>query len=90
MNIVDYEKTIYNPIIKKNAKGFIDEIEMKRFKLDCYEGEVFKGMQYRPDLVAYYYLNDPNKAWIITYVNEFQNGVKDYVLGRKLKIPRGV
>ena len=45
-------------------------------------------MEYRPDLVADYYLGDSSLSWLITYVNNFFNGIKDYKVGTKIKIPK--
>lgn len=83
--ITDLQPKIYNSIIKDEGKGFanFETIDDASYSI----GYVLKGMEYRPDLVAGYYLNDPGKAWMITYLNNFINGAEDYILGRKLKIP---
>ena len=46
-------------------------------------------MEYRPDLIAKEFLNDPSLAWVITAANNFTKGIKDYTPGRKIFIPDG-
>ena len=84
-SIGDLQTTFFNPILGEEAKGFA---ELKNIEDATYiEGYVKKGMEYRPDLVADYYLGDSKKAWLITCFNRFTNGIRDYTLGRKIKIP---
>lgn len=87
MNRTDFQNELYNPIIKDYSKGFLDEKEMSKYKNNYTYGYVLQGMEFRPDLVAKYYMGDPELSWLITYVNEFEDGIKDYILGRKIKIP---
>lgn len=82
-----YQSTQNNPVINDNSKGFLDNTNLTELYKNCSDGYVLKGMEYRPDLVAMHYLGDPTKAWAITFVNNFFNGIKDYTLGKKLKIP---
>ena len=84
--ISSYQDSIYNSSLKENVKGFVDFQKIKN--LDYLEGYVLKWMEYRPDLVASYYLNDSSLSWIITCFNGFTNGIEDYKAGKKLKIPR--
>ena len=85
MRIIELQPTIYNSILKEDAKGFA---ELKVITDAQYtEGQVLRGMEYRPDLVADYYLGSSNLAWMITCANGFENGIEDYTLGKKLKIP---
>lgn len=87
-SITDYQETIYNPILEEKAKGFLDASTMESLKQNYTYGYVLKGMEYRPDLVANYYLGSVNYSWLITYVNEFFKGVSEYTVGRKIKIPK--
>jgi len=87
MNIGELQRTIYNPILKQNTKSFLDNDELEDIKNNYSEGVIMNGMQYRPDVVADYYMGDSNYAWLITYINDFYNGIKDYTLGKKIKIP---
>lgn len=81
------QEKFYNPIIERVANGFLDNRELSDFRGKYVMGEIKKEMEYRPDLVAYYYLNDSTLGWMITYINDFFNGVSDYKVGRKIKIP---
>lgn len=87
MTRTEAENNLYNPILKENTKGFIDNSIKEQLQNNFTYGYVLRGMEYRPDLVAYYYFGDPRKAWMITVANNFRNGIKDYTSGRKLKIP---
>lgn len=82
------QRTIYNPIIEKNVSGFLDNLDLENLRKNYTMGIIKKGMEYRPDLVADYYLGDSSLAWLITYVNNFFNGIKDYKIGKKIKIPK--
>lgn len=66
---------------------FVDNSKIVEMEKNYVEKEIQKGMEYRPDLVAYVYLGDPNKSWMITLLNNFNNGIQDYTLGRKIKVP---
>lgn len=81
------QRTIYNPIIKKNVSGFLDNLDLENLRKNYSIGIIKKGMEYRPDLVANYYLGDSSLSWLITYINDFFNGIKDYKMGKKIKIP---
>ena len=85
-SISNIQDNIYNPILKETTKGFAELDKIK--SLSYSDGYVMKGMEYRPDLVADYYLGDSSLSWLITCYNNFTNGLKDYTLGKKLKIPR--
>lgn len=87
MNRLDYQETIYNPIINNNSKGFLNSKLLKNYKESYTIGVIRPGMEYRPDLVAKYYLGDVSRAWEIEFINNFTNGVKDFKLGRNIKIP---
>ena len=88
MEKASLQKNIYNPIIEKKVSGFLDNLDLDKLKNDCVDGVIKKGMEYRPDLVADYYLGDSSLSWLITYVNNFFNGIKDYKVGTKIKIPK--
>lgn len=86
MKITELQPTIYNSILNDDTKGFANLASITNAEYT--EGQVLRGMEYRPDLVADYYLGDSNLAWMITCANSFENGIEDYTLGKKLKIPR--
>ena len=81
------QRTVYNPIIEKNVSGFLDNLDLESLRKNYSIGIIKKGMEYRPDLVANYYLGDSSLSWLITYINDFFNGIKDYKMGKKIKIP---
>lgn len=87
MRIIDYEDTIYNPILKTNTKSFVNKQSLKGFLQDKYKTKIPVGLEYRPDLIAKQFLGDESLAWLITYVNNFTNGVKDYTPNRSIYIP---
>ena len=85
MSITELQQLMFNSVLGEDTKGFA---ELKDIREQQYsEGSVLKGMEYRPDLVADYYLGNSNLAWMITSINNFVNGIEDYTLGKKLKIP---
>jgi hypothetical protein len=87
MNIIDYENTLYNKILKTDTKGFVDKDKLSNFYNNKYKTNIPAGMEYRPDLIARYFLGDEKMAWLITYINDFNNGIKDYTPNREIYIP---
>ena len=87
MRIVDTQKPLFSPLLKTTVSGFVDEQEFKEYKKNCYSAVIPVGLEYRPDLIAKEFLNDETMAWLITYVNNFVNGIRDYTPGRTIKIP---
>jgi len=87
--IENYRKSIKNPILDKQVKGFVNGSYIDSLRSNTYVAKIPVGMGYRPDLVAEYFLHDSNSAWIITCINNFTNGIKDYKEGRKILIPNG-
>lgn len=84
----DFIDTIINPANNKQTKSFISKDFIKSF-LDGNEtvSYIQQGFQYRPDKLAAYYYNDPTYYWILTFVNNFENGIEDYNIGREIIIP---
>ena len=89
MKRAEIQNTIYNPIIETDAKGFADASAIEDYKGVGFKTTIPIGMEYRPDLIAKEFLNDPNLAWVITAANNFTKGIKDYTPGRKIFIPDG-
>jgi len=87
MDRLSYQTEIYNPIIKSNFKGFIDTSSLETLKKNTKKVIIPIGMQYRPDLVAQYFLGDQASYWVIDYLNNFLNGIEDYTEGRSIIIP---
>lgn len=87
MDKLVYQDSVYNPILETNTKGFIDQSLLKEYKKNYKMGSVMSGMEYRPDLIAKYYLGDISRAWEILFINNFTGGIKDLKLGRIIKIP---
>jgi hypothetical protein len=87
MRIIDTQKSLFDPNLKTTVKGFIDEQQYKEYKKNYYSVIIPVGLEYRPDLIAKEFLNDESMAWLITYVNNFVNGIRDYTPGRTIKIP---
>ena len=81
-----YRGTIFNSVIQQNTRGFFIN-DLNKFKKKYTTVNIQKNMEYRPDLIAAYYLGDPSLDWLITFVNEFTNGLEDYQYGREIKIP---
>ena len=88
-SIEDYREIIKDPVLKENVKGFIDINDLESIKRNAVYAYIPIGMGYRPDLVAAHFLGDANEAWLITCINNFTNGIKDYKEGRRILIPRG-
>jgi hypothetical protein len=85
MKISNLQSDTYNSILGETTKGFA---ELKKINnLQYTEVYITKAFEYRPDLLAYYYLGDSNLGWLITCFNGFVNGLSDYTYGKKLKIP---
>ena len=87
MRILGNRKIIKDLVLGEKINAFIDNKSLESLKQSYYYGDIKRGMQYRPDLVAEYYLGNAYDSWIISYINEFVNGIEDYTLGRKIKIP---
>ena len=83
----NYSGEIYNSIINSNVKDFLDYSLIEKLSFDSTEGMVLQGMEYRPDKISEYYLGSSSYAWAITLINKFSEGVKEYTLFRKIKIP---
>lgn len=86
----DFIETIENPALinNKKMKGFMDKSFIKLF-LDGKQtiSNIPSGFQYRPDKLAAYYYDDPTYYWVFTFVNNFENGIEDYIEGREIIIP---
>lgn len=85
----NFIETITNPAINnKEMKSFVTKEFINKF-LDGNETITYiqEGFQYRPDKLASYYYNDSTYYWILTFVNNFINGIEDYVLGKEIIIP---
>lgn len=87
MNRSNFQTSLYNPILKENVTGFLDKAELEKYKKNTQTVIIPVGMSYRPDLVAKTFLNDESMSWLITYINNFTNGIEDYIEGKKIKIP---
>jgi len=87
--IENFRNVIKNKVINDDVKGFINLSLIENYKKNSYKTTIPIGMGYRPDLVAEYFLGDSNMAWLITCINNFTNGIKDYKEGRSILIPTG-
>jgi len=84
---VDLQSSIYNVIVGDTTKGFLDNSTIESIRNSSSYGSVLKGMEYRPDLLAEYYLGDSKYAWALIVANNFTNGIEDFTLGRKILLP---
>ena len=85
----DYIETVENPALNnQKIKSFITKEFIQLF-LDGNQTiiNIPQGFQYRPDKLSAYYYDDPTYYWILTFVNNFENGLEDYVEGREIIIP---
>ena len=73
--------------LNTNIKGFMNKSNIDALQNNFTYGYVLPEMEYRPDKLAAYYMGDSNLAWSIVIANGFVNGIKDFTLGRKIKIP---
>lgn len=87
MDRISNQETVYNPIIDSDAKGFLNHSVIDYYKKNSTIASVPIGLGYRPDLVARHFLGNERQAWLISAVNNFTNGIKDYTEGRMLLIP---
>ena len=87
MNKYSYVDNIFCRELGTNIKGFFPAEKMKILTENATEGVVFKGTEYRPDKLAFYYLGDESLGWVISLTNYFIHGIEDYWLGRKILIP---
>ena len=87
MRIIDYEDTVYNPILETTTKSFANKKLLSGYLQNKYKTKIPVGLEYRPDLIARQFLGDETLGWLITYVNNFTNGVKDYTPNRSIYIP---
>lgn len=84
----EYIETLINPATNNKIKGFVTKEFIELF-LDGNEiiTNIKDGFQYRPDKLAYYYYNNSTYYWILTFVNNFENGIEDYVVGKQIIVP---
>lgn len=87
MDRINNQETVYNPIIDSEAKGFLDYGVIEYYRKNSTIKSVPIGLGYRPDLVARHFLGNERLAWLISAVNNFTEGVKDYEEGRMLLVP---
>lgn len=87
MKKTNYEESIFCDALNDNIKGFIPNEISTILKEYSTKEKILKGMEYRPDKVAAYYLGNPNYSWIIDLANNFTEGIKEYRLGRTILIP---
>ena len=71
MNIVDFETTVYNPILKTETKGFVNKSLLETYMTNKTKRKIPVGLEYRPDLIAREFLGDESLGWVITYINNF-------------------
>ena len=83
----DFIGTIYNKELDANIKGFFSADKVKILRENSTTGQIFQGMEFRPDKVAAYYLGDETMSWAISLANNFTQGIEDYYLGRQIRIP---
>lgn len=83
----DYLGKIWCEELGVDIKSFLTPEKLKILRENSMSGSVMVGMEFRPDKVAAYYLGDERLMWAISAANNFQNGIKDYYLGRKILIP---
>lgn len=88
MNKYDYVENIYCDSLDDNIKGFFDRDNCDILKNNSTNQVILSGMEFRPDKVATYYLGSANYSWLIDLANDFENGIKDYTLGRKILVPK--
>lgn len=88
MTRLEFEREIYSDIVGKDIKGFPLYEDYAFLFNETEDAIIHIGMEYRPDKIAEYYLGDSRLAWVITYLNKFSNGIRDYTLGKKIKIPK--
>jgi len=86
-SIENFRDNLKNPILNKEVKGFLNQDSLNKYKENTRTEVIPFGMSYRPDLIANYFLGDPTAGWIIMYVNNFLNGIKDLEEGKKILIP---
>ena len=85
----DFIETIINPALNyKKMKGFPSKEFISSF-LDGNEtiNTIPNGFQFRPDKLAEYYYGNSTYSWILSYVNNLEYGIEDYVVGRDLIFP---
>lgn len=88
MNKYSYIENVYCDSLGENIKGFFDRENCDILKENSESRIILPGMEYRPDKVAAYYLGSPNYSWLIDLANDFDNGIKDYRLGRSILVPK--
>lgn len=87
MRKYDFVEDIYCDSLNNNIKGFFDVEKIKILKKYSSIQSVLLGMEFRPDKIATYYLGNSNYSWAIDLANNFEDGIKEYYVGRKILIP---
>lgn len=83
----ELQDSIYNRILGGYTKGFVNNKNIDSLKSTKIV-TVPIGMEYRPDLLAEYYLGDSNYGWAILLANRLENGIQDLYAGKKIMIPK--
>lgn len=83
----DYLEDIWCEELEQNIKSFLTPEKLKILRENSKTGSVLLGMEFRPDKIAAYYLGNEKMMWAISAANNFQDGIKDYYLGREILIP---
>ena len=70
--------------IKDGHKGYIPD-SVQKF---LYGDEMFMiiplQFQYRPDLISRYLYGSEDYAWLLAFINQFENSPKDFVAGTEI------
>lgn len=87
MNRNDFVDNIFCKELDTKVKGFMENSNVDGLRNNFTYGYILPEMEYRPDKIAAYYMGNSDLAWAIMLANDFINGIKDFTLGRKIKIP---
>ena len=87
MRKYDFVSDVYCDSLGINIAGFFDRKNCDILKENSTVQTIPIGMQFRPDKVAAYYLGNANYSWLIDLANDFEDGIKDYRLGRAILVP---
>lgn len=80
---------VFNSDLNKWQKGMMIEDSMEVFKSNkdiLYE--IPLEHNFRPDLIANKFFNNPKLFWILVFVNEISDTPEGFYTGRVIRIPR--
>ena len=84
-----YFDTVWNSSLVHTQKGFAITNLTDLFSLgDNISYKISLNHQYRPDLIAAHFYQNPKLFFVLIYANNFRYGIQDFTVNTVIKVPR--